>query len=213
MPNNVDRIEPIISESNRLQSEVRRLLDILRTPHGPVCAWCKNRRYPVKQMGLCGHCNRIRLALARDEKGKRTWELSHKIRLQKAKIKRCKLEGFVREHCLDRPVSGLDIERDITLLSKLILRKELFYGDANWFTQGFTPDQRILLHYFLAEISNEYARQNRLKFAMGDVLDEIRRTRIRKNPTRSGYLGLGASRSENLRSADRSRRTPSRSAR
>lgn len=159
-----------------LDEDVARLLDSLRASHGPVCAWCKNRRYPVKTKGLCGHCNRIRLKLAGLEKlandGQRTWAVDYDIRVTTAKMARCKLEGHVREHLLDEPASGLDIEHDITHLSKLVLGKELFYGYANWFDRGFTADQRILLHYFLDEIQNEYTRQNRMNFAMGDVLDD-----------------------------------------
>ncbi len=159
-----------------LDEEVAGLLEILRGDHGPVCAWCKSRRHPVKSKGLCGHCNRIRLKFAalekRAEENGRTSELDYAIRVETAKMERCKLEGRLHTRVAETLASGLDIEHDISYLSKLILGEEMFYGYANWFGHAFTPDQRILLHYFLDELGREYTRQNRLTFAMDDVLDK-----------------------------------------
>lgn len=149
-----------------LDQHVEGLLDILRKPR-TVCAWCKHPDEPVKQKGLCSHCNRIRLELARLEKSAEQNGLTDfRLRVQREKVSACKSEGSAHQRLVDDAVSGLDIEHDLRTISKRLVGKELFTGYAEWFHRGFTDDQLALLRYFLNRIVLEHQRKNRLKTAL-----------------------------------------------
>ena len=163
-----------------LDESVSRLLDILRDDDGPLCSWCKNKNAPVQGKGLCAHCNRYRLRLQQVERRVAELEAQDKgipfdldfdLRVRRAAVHCCKDEGQVWGDKPKDPVSALDIEHNMSWFSKRVAGKDLFYGYAGMIEGAFTPDQRVVLNYFLDGIIRQWTRKNRYEQALNRATD------------------------------------------
>jgi hypothetical protein len=72
-----------------------------------------------------------------------------------------------------RPASGLEIETELSFITKRLLRKtRLFYGWATIFDQSFDETQKRLLLYIFRIMIIEFNRDNRGKIAESLIFQE-----------------------------------------
>ena len=72
------------------------------------------------------------------------------------------------------PVTGLELEHELSYVSERWIRKDLFHGWANILDWSFDPTQKRLLYYILRKMIVEYLRANRRNIAEGNVFDNER---------------------------------------
>ena len=72
------------------------------------------------------------------------------------------------------PASGLDIETELSFISKRWLGKDLFFGWANTFDWSFNETQKRLLLYMFRKMLIEDMRVRRRKIAESIVFREER---------------------------------------
>jgi hypothetical protein len=75
--------------------------------------------------------------------------------------KNAKLEGRAYGNIPARPISGLELEHELSLLSKKFVKKDLFYGTANLFDWSFTTNQKKIIFYVLSLMSRAWLRRTR----------------------------------------------------
>jgi hypothetical protein len=141
-----------------------------------TCGWC---RYPLKRVyraGLCRHCYDIRLEVNRLRKkveaakikggghprfGPVPFELDFDYRVALEMEKDAKIEGQTYGEIATRTIYGLELETEMSFLSKQFLKKDLYYGEANLFDWSFSPDQKKVLFYLLSLMIREQLRKTR----------------------------------------------------
>jgi hypothetical protein len=146
---------------------------------GPCCKWCKHREKSLYAAGLCSHCYRIRqkvsnlestLRLCKERKQSISFDLDFRLKTARKMVNLAKMEGR-RYGNLDRKnVTGLDLENQFSLLSKSLVREDLYFGHANLFDWSFSPDQQCLIYYLLSKLMREQSRRSRRGTAMGLVI-------------------------------------------
>jgi len=68
-----------------------------------------------------------------------------------------------------RAISALDLEHELTDLSKKFLNKQMFYGDATSIGWALSLNQRMYVFYLLSLMQREYLRRNRHRMAQSQV--------------------------------------------
>jgi hypothetical protein len=81
-----------------------------------------------------------------------------------------KMEGSAYGDLHRKDVTGLDLEHQFCLMSKSLVRKDLYFGDANLFDWSFSPDQKRLIYYLLSKVMRQRQRRARRGRAMGMVV-------------------------------------------
>jgi hypothetical protein len=140
-----------------------------------TCQWCQ---YPYKRIyraGLCRPCYDIRCALNRIRARVKDFEssggghpkvdpieLDRQYRVEVEMEKDAKIEGNRYGGVAGRNVTGLDLEEEMSSLSRSFLgKKDLYFGRANLFDQSFSPNQRKVLYYLLSVMQRHYLRRTR----------------------------------------------------
>ena len=138
------------------------------------CDWCKDPRGKIARSGLCWSCYRIKNTVAKlqskmDKHKKRQvripFELRFDLTLGKQMARLAKAEGARYGSIHRENISGLDIEHELSSLSKHFLGKDLFFGDANLFQWSFSLSQRRLIFYVLSRLQREFLKRHRRTIA------------------------------------------------
>jgi hypothetical protein len=138
--------------------------------NAPRCDWCKHTRKKVYRKGLCRHCYDISREVVKIEAQARAYReqgqpiqrfLDAKLDVARRMAESARVEGNTYGDIHMDDISGLTLEHEFSFISKLLLRKDLFYGKANLFGWSFTLPQRRLIFYLLSHLSREYLRRNR----------------------------------------------------
>ena len=139
----------------------------------PTCDWCHHPWHTKLTSRLCSHCYRIRreiVSLEREIKQKGVSlerEHDYKIALRKSQLARA--EGMHYGNLHKRAISALDLEHELTNLSKKFLNKQMFYGDATSIGWALSLNQRMYVFYLLSLMQREYLRRNRHRMAQSQV--------------------------------------------
>ncbi len=159
---------------NHLDDSVRRLLDYVRAKD--ACTWCQNTEHAVYRTGLCRHCYRIKLeisnrtryqqksrgALAAARKGdpKVHDTPTYFLRIAEKMRELAELEGKAFGKVASQ-ATALDVEHALSKLSRRVLKRDLFRGEAAKLGHSFSPEQRKYLLYLLRRILREDSRRTR----------------------------------------------------
>jgi hypothetical protein len=136
-----------------------------------TCKWCKHPDEPVKpRAGLCGHCNRIRLALKkiqakaeayRERYGALNQRLKWALEFQQVKVRQAKREGLKYGRFFDETFTDTKLENEFRFISGKFTGKDLFYGLTGPLNSGFGLNQRRFIFYLLSLMSRQYLRKRR----------------------------------------------------
>lgn len=81
-----------------------------------------------------------------------------------------KAEGSTYGNIHKKNVLGSNLELQFSQLSKALIKKDLYGGNAaNLFDWSFSPDQKRLLYYLLSKVIRHRERKARRGIAMGLV--------------------------------------------
>lgn len=153
---------------------------------GKACDWCKHPDMPVYRAGLCRHCYDIKQRLRRLQRvvdgarasdgGRRKGgpitaqlEVDYKTTVEMAELAQC--EGRKYGSLYHADVTPLQLEHEFSLLSRALLRKDLYYGDADLFA-CFTPSQKRQLLYIVSRITRGDSRRKRRRLACAETLSK-----------------------------------------
>lgn len=143
-----------------------------------TCQWCKHPEKPLHRAGLCRHCWKIsrevsklesRVQECKERKQSISFDLDFHLKSAKKMIHLAKMEGSAYGDIHRKDVTGLDLEHQFSLLSKALIRKDLFYGEANLFDWCFSLDQKRLIYYLISKLKRERLRRARRGRAKGLV--------------------------------------------
>ena len=151
-----------------------------------ACDWCKNPDKPVYKAGLCRHCYGIKGRLRRlqrevdgaraRDRGRRKGgpipvplEIAYKTTIEMAELAQC--EGRKYGSLYHADVTALQLEHEFSLLSRALLRKDLYYGDADLFA-CFTPSQKRQLLYIVSRTTRGDSRRKRRRLACAETLSK-----------------------------------------
>ncbi len=135
------------------------------------CEWCQHPECPVMpKIGLCRHCNRIRLELSRLEKRGITG-FSYQV-AQEMKASAI-TEGMSFGLPAMLAVSSLRLEHALRDLGRYFVRKEFFVNDATHLGNVFCPIHRQYVFYMLSLYIREYLRKNRRQMASYPLGEDI----------------------------------------
>lgn len=145
-----------------------------------ACITCKDPGSPIYRAKHCQHCYRLKLNLRKLEKkldlsenqGTTSFQDGVEFRLAKAKISDAEREGIRYGDISSRKINGIDLEYEFAFLSKCLLGKNLFHGDANVFDKSLTQSQKQFIFYMLSQISRVYRKRHRRQNVYGDALRE-----------------------------------------
>ena len=148
-----------------------------------TCDWCKHPHEPVMpRVGLCSHCNRIRLQhkqllkwydkFRQEQHGGITFEMDFRLRVQTAMIEHAKLEGRRYGQFFAEDFTGTKLEHEWRSISERVAGKDLFYGLTNSLNYSFSMNQRRYLFYLLSLMNRGSMRKNRRGIAMGMVVQD-----------------------------------------
>ena len=157
-----------------------------------TCDWCKHPHEPVMpRVGLCSHCNRIRLQYeqllkryeeyAKEHRGI-TYEMDFDLRVQAAMIDHAKIEGRRYGQFFEEDFTGTELEYEWRAISERAAGKDLFYGLTNSLNYSFSVNQRRFLFYLLSLMNRGSMRKNRRRIAMGMVVQDTIDRRKRGSP-------------------------------
>jgi hypothetical protein len=145
----------------------------------PSCEWCKHPEKSLYAAGLCRHCYRIRqkvsnlestVRLCKERKQSISFGLDFRLKTARKMVNLAKMEGS-RYGNLDRKnVTGVDLEHQFSLLSKSLVREDLYFGLANLFDWSFSPDQKRLIYYLISKVMREQSRRSRRGRAIALVI-------------------------------------------
>jgi len=143
-----------------------------------TCQWCQYPYERIYRASLCRHCYNIRCALNRIRARVKNCEssggghpkvdpieLDRQYRVAVEMEKGAKIEGNRYGGVADRQVTGLDLEEEMSSLSKSFLGKDLYFGRANLLNESFSPNQRKVLFYLLSLVQREDLRRTRRRGA------------------------------------------------
>ena len=143
----------------------------------PSCEWCKHPEQPLYRAGFCRHCYRINREVSKLESQireckRRKQSISHYLlfRLKTARkmVYLAKAEGSTYGNIHKKNVLGSNLELQFSQLSKALIKKDLYDGNAaNLFDWSFSPDQKRLIYYLLSKLMRERSRRARRGRAMG----------------------------------------------
>jgi hypothetical protein len=105
--------------------------------------------------------------------------LERSLKVANKMIELAKHEGEYYARFAD-PASGLDVETDLSFISKHWLGKDLFFGWANTFDWCFDQVQKRLLLYIFRKMIVENLRERRRKIAEGIIFREEREEELRE---------------------------------
>jgi hypothetical protein len=137
---------------------------------GPRCSWCQHPDKKIYRKGLCSSCYRTsrkeaQLASAVEALKKNgrpvPFPLEFDLHTYAKMGELARGEGGAYGDIHQREITGLDLEWELSYVSKRFVKKDLFHGDANLFDWSFTPDQKRLLYYLLSKMSRAYLRRGR----------------------------------------------------
>lgn len=143
------------------------------------CEWCKNPEQPLYRAGLCRHCYQIsrevsklesRVQECKEHKQSISFDLDFYLKTAKKMVHLAKMEGSAYGDIHKKNVTGADLELQFSLLSKALIKKDLYYGDANLFDWSFSPAQKRLIFYLLSKLMRQRSRRARRGRAMGLVV-------------------------------------------
>lgn len=146
---------------------------------GSCCKWCKHPEKSLYAVGLCSHCYRIRqkvsnlesrVRLCKERKQSISFDLDLRLKTARKMVHLAKMEGSAYGDLHRKDVTGLDLEHQFCLMSKSLVRKDLYFGDANLFDWSFSPDQKRLIYYLLSKVMRQRQRRARRGRAMGMVV-------------------------------------------
>lgn len=144
-----------------------------------TCEWCRHPNEPVMpRVGLCSHCNRIRLQLNRIEAraeavNRRYGGIPHRLdwdlRVQRAMVEKAKHEGRKYGRFFDEEFTDTKLEYEWRWLCERATGKDFFFGLTNSLNYSFSLNQRRYIFYLLSLMSREVMRKHRRGSAMGAV--------------------------------------------
>lgn len=163
------------------------ILDRVSKPKSTCCAWCKHPDKQVRRAGLCNHCYRLQLEARKCERKLAAfiprvdprvssvdrYMLERALKVANKMIELAKHEGEYYARFAE-PASGLDVETDLSFISKRWLGKDLFFGWANTFDWCFDQVQKRLLVYIFRKMLIESLRVRRREIAEGIIFREER---------------------------------------
>jgi hypothetical protein len=163
------------------------ILEGVCKPKSTYCAWCKHPDKRVRAAGLCNHCYRLKLEARKCERKVAAFVpradprvsnvdrclLERDLKVANKMVELAKHEGEYYARFAE-PASGLDVETDLSFISKRWLRKDLFFGWANTFDWCFDQVQKRLLVYIFRKMLIEYLRMRRREIAEGIIFREER---------------------------------------
>lgn len=134
------------------------------------CRWCKHPEQAIHSGGFCRHCYRIRRQLAalssrieecKSRKQPISRDLDSRFKVAAKMVELAKMEGSTYGDLHRKKVMGVDLEHQLSLLSKSLLGKDVYFGDANLLDWSFSPVQKRLIYYLLSKLLRERARKTR----------------------------------------------------
>lgn len=140
----------------------------------PQCEWCKDPGRRIHASGLCCSCYRLERNLAKlqgrlheykNHNQRTPSQLQLEVRIARRKVRLAKAEGSLYGSINTQEIDGVRIEHELSSLSRGLVKKDLFYGDANLFDWSFSPSQKRLILYLLSGIQREFMRRNRHRMA------------------------------------------------
>jgi hypothetical protein len=109
--------------------------------------------------------------------GKRvSFDLQFEFKVRKRVARLCQVEGAAFGGIHKKDITGLDVEHLLSALSEHVIKKDVFFGEANLFDWSFSPSQKRLLFYLISKFERAWRRKNRLNEARWSVAgnrDEI----------------------------------------
>ena len=151
----------------------------------PCCDRCKDPERKLHRAGLCLTCYRAKRKViqlqSRLEKLKKSgksvpFDLQFEFRVRKQVARLCQVEGAAFGGIDKKDITGLDVEHLLSALSERVIKKDVFFGEANLFDWSFSPSQKRLLFYLISKLERALRRRNRLNEARWSVAgnrDEI----------------------------------------
>lgn len=152
-----------------MSSKSEYALEFLINAHsGPKCAWCKHPNKEIYRKSLCSSCYRI------SRKVKQLTALAEEYRKQDEPAplglefdrdtyavvaKYAQREGKSYDNIQEREITGLQLEWELSHVSKWFVKTDLFYGLASVLEHSFTADQRRLFFYLLSLMSRAHLRR------------------------------------------------------
>jgi hypothetical protein len=155
--------------------------DFVASIHNKLaCVTCKDPCAPIYRAKRCHHCYRLDLNLRNLEKklerseieGTISFQDGVELKIAKAKIRDAEREGSRYGDISSKNLDGIVLEYEFAFLSKCLLGKNLFHGDAGLFDYSLTEGQKQFVFYMLSQISRVYKKRRRRQNVYGDALRE-----------------------------------------
>jgi len=131
----------------------------------PKCALCQDAGVRIYKKD---HCRRCYDLIRKEDRLKKkirnltgmtqgqAFEVKFDLSVTRKAIQLTKIEGEVFGNISQRSIDGLNIERQLSRISRLLIHKDLYYGSANTVDWHFTPAQKKLLYYLLSKLERAY---------------------------------------------------------
>lgn len=154
------------------------------------CTSCRAIGEPIYRRGRCRHCYELLRKLYKIEKKvelvkecNRSVPLQLELELRAAHqaVRNADNEGLAYGDLPNRNLDGIALEYELRYLSKVLVKKDLFFGTANLFDYCLTMPQRRFVLYMLSKISRAHRRRHRSRNAWGQAyrsyLDAVQQER------------------------------------
>jgi len=131
------------------------------------CRWCKHPFEPVKRRGLCGHCYRLDLKMAKTYRNVTSgpqpphWLAVNQLFDAAAQVHLAKGEGERYGDIHARHVSGFQLEQEIVFVISALIDQRYLEGYATSLGRALPPAKRRFVFHLFSLLSRAHLRKNR----------------------------------------------------